>query len=141
MKNTDECVNIYLAGGEKGEKKSELSAQGGFYKKNGAYYITYTEAQEAGMGDSRVVLKVKDNTVTMRRMGEFNTVITYTEGEETEFSYKTPFGIMNMRIRTTGIINKLSDEGGTLKIFYTPFPYENAENFVSVIIEQRSDSV
>lgn len=141
MKNTEECVNIHLVSGEKDKKKSELSAKGGFYKKNGAYYITYTEHTASGMGDSRVLLKVKENTVTMRRMGEFNTVIAYIPGEETEFDYKTPFGKMKMKLMTTGIENRLSEEGGELRIFYTLLSDEKSENTVSVIIGRRRDNI
>ena len=140
MKNTEDCVNIYLVSSENGKNKSELSAKGGFYKKNGAYYITYIEHDASGMGNSHVILKVRDNTVTMRRMGEYNTVIAYIPGEETEFYYNTPFGKMKLKIRTVGVENRLSEEGGALKIFYTLLP-EESENTVSVIIEQRRDNI
>ena len=103
--------------------------------------ITYTEHTDSGMGESRVLLKVKENTVTMRRMGEFSTVITYIPGEETGFDYKTPFGKMNMRIRTAGIENRLSEEGGSLKIFYTLLSDEESENTVSVIIGEGRDNI
>ena len=139
MKNTEDCVSIYLVSTQNGEKQSEFCVDGGFYKKADTYYITYREHKTSGMENSNVLLKVKENVVTMRRMGEFKTVITYSSGEETDFDYKTPFGEMKMKIKTTWIENRLSEEGGTLKIFYTLKTGEKSENVVSLEVKQRRD--
>ena len=141
MKNTEDCVSIYLVSTQNGTKKSEFCVDGGFYRKGNAYYITYTEHEATGIENSKVFLKICENTVTMRRMGDYKTAISYIAGKETEFDYKTPFGEMKMKIRTSGIENKLSDEGGTLKIFYTLLTGEKSENTVSFVLERRRDNV
>ena len=141
MKNTEECVSIYLVSTQNGEKKSEFCVDGGFYRKGSAFYITYKEHKSTGIENSRVLLKAEKNTVTMRRMGEFKTTVVYSLGEETDFGYKTPFGEMKMKIETSGIENRLSDEGGTLKIFYTLLTGEKSENTVSLAIKQRREKV
>ena len=141
MKNTDDCVSIYLESGEKNGNTSRRKLQGGFYKKGGAYYITYIEEETSGMGNSRVILKVTENSVIMRRMGEFSTVITYKNGMETEFDYNTPFGKMSIKIRTTKIDNGLFEKGGRLRICYTLLTGDLSENVVSLLIEQRRDRV
>lgn len=141
MKNTEECVSINLVSTQNGGKKSEFCVDGGFYRKGSSYYITYEEHEATGIENSRVFLKVEENTVTMRRMGEFKTTVVYASGEETDFDYKTPFGEMKMKIRTSGIENKLTDNGGTLKISYTLLSGEESENTVSLAIEQRRDII
>lgn len=54
----------------------------------------------------------------MRRMGNFKSVLTYDEGKITDAVYQTPYGKIDMQIKTTLIDNKLSDVGGSLKINY-----------------------
>ena len=119
MKNTEDCANIYLVSRQDGAASTELSASGGFYVKDGAYYITYIEVE--GAESTRVLIKVTDSGVTVRRMGECQTVISYIEGKKTELSYRTPYGTMDMAVKTEGIENGLSEKGGTLKLIYTLF--------------------
>lgn len=144
MKNTEQCANISLVAvrnsGES-EERSEFFAEGGFYKKNGMYYVTYTENAVTGLGKTRVLLKISENSVDMRRMGEFKTLICYRQGQITDTVYETPFGRMGIKIRTDKIVNKLSEKGGTLKIFYTLFTGgEDAENELTLDIKLRREN-
>lgn len=142
MKNTEECVSIHvvskrLSGGV--TDRSEFCVEGGFYRKNGAYYVTYNEHIETGLRNTRTFLKISQNGVTMRKMGEFRTVVSYEEGKITEFDYETPFGKLNMKIKTTKIVDKLSQNGGTLKIFYTLLAgVEDVENEITLDVKLRS---
>ncbi len=121
LKNSKENATITLisrqvADGD--EDKLEFTTSGGFYKKEGKFFITYNEHSDMGMGDSRVLLKIEPNTITMRRMGDFATVMVYKKDETTEFIYRVPFGELNMKIKTQSIVNALDDEGGRLSFSY-----------------------
>ena len=71
-----------------------------------------------GMGDSRVFLKIEKDKITMRRMGEVNTMMSYELGRITEFLYRMPFGEMNIKIKTEKILNNLTEAGGKLDFSY-----------------------
>ncbi len=140
LKNTEEnasveMISIQRAGGE--ENRIEFKQRGGFYIKNGAFYITYRESDDMGTGNSRVILKVSDNEAVMRRMGEFNTVMVYKKGEVTEFVYRMSFGEMNFKIDTKNIENSLGANGGKLIFTYRLISGENiALNQVSITVKK-----
>ena len=121
MKNTNENARITLLSKRfQGEEKDEINFDtvGGFYERDGKYYITYSEHRDMGMGDSRIVLKVESDQITMRRMGDFQTVMVYKMDEVTEFIYRVPFGELNLKIKTKSIKNGLDSMGGTLNFCY-----------------------
>ena len=124
MKNTKECATIHIVNSQGvGEEKSSIDfkADCECYKNNGDVFITYQEPHKSGTEGARVFLKIRENSVCMRRMGDFKSVLTYDEGKITDAVYRTPFGDMDMRINTSLIENKLSDLGGSLKINYTVY--------------------
>ncbi len=124
LKNSKENATITLvsrqAAGDENEKM-EFTTTGGFYMRDGRYYITYEEHSDMGMGDSRVLLKIEPDMITMRRMGDFGTVMVYKKGEVTEFLYRVPYGDMTMKIKTVKIENSLSESGGKLTFSYLLF--------------------
>ena len=144
MKNIKQCANISLVtvrDSEDSKDRSEFRAEGSFYKKNGIYYVTYTENDGTALDKTRVFLKISENGVDMRRMGVFKTAIQYRTGKITDTVYETPFGKMDIKIETTKIVNKLSEKGGTLKIFYTLFTGgEDVKNEITLNIKLRSEN-
>ena len=143
MKNTEECANIRIVSKRTQEgitDSFEFCVIGGFYEKNGAYYVEYKEQAETGLSDTHTFLKILQNCVTMRKMGDFKTAICYEEGKVTDFSYKTPFGNIDMKIKTTKIEDKLSQNGGTLRIFYTLFSDgRDIDNEIMLDVKLRSE--
>lgn len=121
MKDTKENAQISLVNNQKsgGETdRIEFVSDGNFYEKDGVFHITYKEHSEMGMGDSRVFLKVEDQRITMRRMGEFQTVMDYNPDRITDFFYRMPYGEMNIKIKTGKVENNLSTEGGYVNFSY-----------------------
>ncbi len=121
LKNSKENATITLISkqfSDGDEDKLEFTTAGGFYEKDGKFFVTYSEHSDMGMGDSRVLLKIEPEAVTMRRMGDFATVMVYKKGEITDFCYKVPFGELNMKIKTQSIINSLKADGGRLFFSY-----------------------
>ena len=124
LKNTEENAIIELvnrqSSGELSDK-IEFVSDCGFYLKNGCFYITYKEHSDMGMDNSRVIIKLDGDIVTMRRMGEYRTVMVYKTGEVTDFNYHTPFGQLNIKIRTQRIESRFCESGGTLELEYLLF--------------------
>lgn len=109
-------VNNQSSGGE--SEKIEFISGGGFYERDGVFHITYKEHSEMGMGDSRVFLKIENDKIIMRRMGEFRTEMHYEVGRTTEFLYRMPYGEMSIKINTERIENKLTEDGGRVDFSY-----------------------
>jgi len=143
LKNTEECANIHVVSKRTAEgvtERAEFFVNGGFYEKNGAYYVTYKENEKSGLANTRTVLKIAGGSVTMRKMGDFKTAISYEEGKITYFSYETPFGKLDMRVKTDKITDRLSQNGGTLKIFYTLYAGDgDTENEITLDVKLRSE--
>lgn len=88
------------------------------------------------MENSRVVLKAEKDAVTMRRMGEFQTVMEYRVNETTDFLYRVPFGEMKFKIKTATIKNNLSDSGGELNFCYDLIASgEKTHNDITIKVE------
>ena len=51
------------------EEQMEFVTDGRLYFRNGAAYVVYEESGVSGMPSGKTVLKVKDDTVRMRRAG------------------------------------------------------------------------
>ena len=91
MKDTKENARIILISKRfQGEESDEikLDTKGGFYIRDGKFYITYSEHKDMGMGDSRIILKIEPECITMRRTGDFQTVMVYKLGEITVYTLK-----------------------------------------------------
>ena len=143
MKNIKECATIHIVNLQvMGEEKSRTDFRSDceFYKNNGDIFITYQEPPESGTECARIFLKIQKNSVSMRRMGNFKSILTYDEGKMTDAVYRTPFGMMDMRIKTRLIDNKLSETGGSLKINYTLYSADDeieSEILLEIIKEQK----
>lgn len=131
MKDTKENARITLVSKmRQGDEKDEINLDtlGGFYQRDGKFFITYQEHKDMGMGDSRVVLKIEPDCITMRRMGDFGTVMVYKKNEITEFIYRVPYGELNLKIKTLDIENDLTETGGKIRFCYDLFAGGEANN-------------
>ena len=141
LKDTKENARITLLSKRcQGEEKDEINLDtvGGFYSRDGKFYITYSEHKDMGMGDSRIVLKIEPDMITMRRMGDFQTVMVYKKDEVTEFIYRVPFGELNLKINTISIKNELTEDGGRLNFCYELFAGgEATKNDITVTVLKK----
>lgn len=112
--------------------KSELSYSGNYCIKDGKVYITYDETD----GTNNLV-KVLENSITIRRTGSFSSVMEYVRNEQTEFNYRTPYGAIPMKIKTHRIVNGLNEDGGKIMFSYTLISGGHAsENEISMEIRR-----
>ena len=75
-------------------------ANGEYYYRNGSHYILYEEHSEGFTETTKSMLKLKDGVLEMTRKGLINTNMVFEKDKETVSRYKTPFGEMQLRIRT-----------------------------------------
>ncbi len=145
MKNTKENAIITLVSTQRedgDENKIEMTTKGGFYCREGKFYITYKEHEDMGMGNSNVMLKVEAGCVTMRRTGDFQTVMVYKAGETTDFIYHMPFGDMQITIKTGTIESSLSERGGELQLSYMLITGDRrAHNEIRLTVRKEDDTL
>lgn len=108
---------------EQEENVLEFITEGKFYRKGSSVYLLYKESEVSGMEGCTTSLKVKGDTVKMRRYGEsvpLDTVIEFEKGKRFEGYYDTPFGAVEMEVLTNEVENCLQGDlgKGTLKIDY-----------------------
>lgn len=99
------------------EEQMEFVTDGRLYFRNGAAYVVYEESGVSGMPSGKTVLKVKDDTVRMRRAGgEVNAELYFERGKRFSSTYDTPYGSMGVEVLTNLVENGLDVETGSGKI-------------------------
>ena len=99
----------------------ELTAEGTYAKNNDAFLIKYTDCFLAGV-DEPIVTTVKvgsDGAVTVSRSGKYKSRFTIEKGRRCQSMYATPYGTMSMGFFGENIENRLTDDGGEIKLIYT----------------------
>lgn len=100
-----------------GEQDSmEIITEGGYYEKNGKFYIMYNDDET--MGNSSSLIKVDGDSVSIRRKGEYSSKFDLKEGTSYSFVYHMPYGDMAMQVDTKNVEISLGETGGELKMCY-----------------------
>ena len=104
------------------EDEIEFVTEGKIYEKNQATYLVYEESEVSGMPGCKTSLKLKGDTIRMKRIGDnvgLDTVIEFQKGCRYEGFYDTPYGAIEMEVLTNDLINNLTPEGkGSIDIDY-----------------------
>ncbi|QAT41881.1 DUF1934 domain-containing protein [Aminipila luticellarii] len=104
------------------EDQIEFVTEGKIYKKDQTTYLIYEESEVSGMPGCKTSLKLKGDTIKMKRFGDsvgLDTVIEFQKGRRYEGFYDTPFGAIEMEVLTNDLVNNLTPEGkGSIDIDY-----------------------
>lgn len=104
------------------DDQMEFVTEGEMSERNGVLYLMYEESEISGMPGCKTRLKIKDDYVSMKRLG----TKTIPAGTEMEFApgkvftgpYDTPYGSFEMEVVTNKIVNGLTADGGSVHIDY-----------------------
>lgn len=99
----------------------ELTAEGKFAEKNGAYLIKYSDAFISGANDPifTTVKVASDGSVSVTRSGSYQSRFVIEEQKRCNCLYQTPYGTMSMGFYGEKIENNLNANGGELSLLYT----------------------
>ncbi len=98
-------------------EQMEFVTDGKLYFRSGAAYVIYDESGVSGMPMGKTMLRVKDDTVKMRRVGgEARTELYFEKGKRFSSNYETPFGEMGIEVLTSMVENGLDSETGSGQI-------------------------
>ena len=96
----------------KEEDQMEFITDGQLYVRDDSVYMIYDEREVSGMTGCKTTLKVKGDSVKMRRIGEigFNTELYFEKGKRFSSTYDTPYGPMDIEVLTSRVENNLNME-------------------------------
>lgn len=85
------------------ENTIELFTHGRSHAKNGVHYISYQETEISGMAGATTLLKIYSDHCLLVRMGQIDQRQEFRIGERSFSSYITPYGTIQMGVRTTSL--------------------------------------
>jgi len=118
----DKDVIILVRGTQSGENEDtnrlDLITEGKYYKKGGAYYITYNESEVTGMNGTTTTLKIADGIVTLTRSGSVNSMFVFERGHKHVSYYDTSYGAFTVGVFTNEVNIDVDDDGGEIRVGY-----------------------
>ena len=110
--------NLLPSGLSDGEpEKTEISADGFLKITDSEYIISYVEKTEGGRVSSDVT--VTDGTVRVKRSGDIESDMLFSEGLSHKSVYSVPPYSFDAEVTTKRIRNSMTRDGGRVDIFYT----------------------
>lgn len=94
---------IQFAEEPEGAEPLETVVAGEYYKRNGAHFVLYDETVEEWGKTIHNFIKIRDNSMEVRKRGLMNTHMIFEPGKKNLTSYQLPFGEVQLGISTTGV--------------------------------------
>lgn len=118
--------------GHETEDYMEFITEGKFSQRGDSRYFIYDESELSGMEGCKTVLKLTDDSLSMRRVGKgeaYNShYLFFSKGKRTKTIYNTPYGNVDMEIYTEAFHVNFDDEaGGEIKLDYRTIMADYAE--------------
>lgn len=117
MKNKA-IISISSNQGESDEDIIEVITAGEFYKKECFYVAVYEETEISGMEGTTTTLELYENSISLIREGTTNATMHFQGNNEEISLYNTPYGALEIKIKTSFISIKVGDNGGEALIKY-----------------------
>ena len=106
------------------EDSLEILTEGTMYQKNNARYISYEESEEAGLEDTRTLVKLSDGQIRIRRYGRGDSDdgmdMTLEPGILNITRYQIPkMTAVSLEVYTNSLKEELDEEGyGKISVDY-----------------------
>ena len=104
------------------EDQMEFVTDGKLYEKNNSIYIMYEESEVSGMKGCTTTIKMTDDSIKMRRLGDLgmNTELYFETGKRFNSVYNTPYGPMGIEVLTKYVNNNFDKEAskGVIDVEY-----------------------
>lgn len=99
--------------------ETDLSTEGYYMEKDGSIFLFYQETSMTSDFNSKVVLRLKNNTVNMGRYGEMETHLHFEVGKRDTTIYKTPYGQFKVELLTDSLKIEADSDTGNVDIDYS----------------------
>ena len=117
----------------------ELTTSGVMYEKESTLYITYKEADEAGLGNTKTTVKVEPDRVSIIRFGDSAVHLIFEEGKKHIAYYDMGFASLSMGVSTYELSHSMGEHGGKIHIRYA-MEINNSlagENQISITVHTK----
>ncbi len=109
---------ISLVSFQNDDDKLEVVTPGDFYKKEDIYIVEYDETKISGMEGTKTTLKISNDTFILLREGNTITNMNFQSGKESISMYDTPYGILQIKIKTKDLKVNVGEQGGEILVNY-----------------------
>ncbi|WP_446898286.1 DUF1934 domain-containing protein [Clostridium sp. LBM24168] len=103
---------------ENDDDKIEVITLGDFYKKNSFYYAEYKETEVSGMEGTDTTFKMNNDNFSLIRIGSTNANMDFDRKKDSLSIYDTPYGTIELRIKTNKLKINVDEYGGDILIDY-----------------------
>ena len=97
----------------------ELVTQGTLSDHPGGYVIAYAESELTGLEGTQTQLEIGAERVTLLRTGQLCSQMVFEPGRTHRSMYDTPYGAMEIGIRTRQLRSTMGARGGELEVAYS----------------------
>jgi len=102
-----------------GEENSiKMMAEGRHYYRSGKHYILYDDPDLGKEKGSSTLLKVAEDSITLLRRGEVTQEQYFAKHKESTSVYRTPYGSLDLSVRTKAIDIAYGSVSGNIDIVY-----------------------
>jgi uncharacterized beta-barrel protein YwiB (DUF1934 family) len=92
---------------------------GEYYKRNNSHYVLYDEVVEGTEGNTKNVVKFRDNMLELTKKGYINTHMIFEVDKKNLTNYSTPFGDILIGIDAKKVTLKEEENKITVNVDYT----------------------
>lgn len=97
----------------------ELTTSGVMYQKGPVTYVTYTEADSAGLGNTKTTMKFEETRVSIIRFGDSTSHLLFEEGQKHVSYYDMGFASLSMGVSTHSLEKEIGPSSVRVKIRYS----------------------
>lgn len=116
--NNKAIISISSNQGKTDEDLIEVITAGEFYKEGSYYVARYEETEISGMEGTTTTLELYENNLSLIREGTTNAIMHFKENIEELSLYDTPYGSLEIKIKTNYISINVGEEGGNALVNY-----------------------
>lgn len=109
-------VNSYVLNDE--EDLIGVVTPGSFYEMEDGFKVEYKETKLSGMEGTKTTIIIRSNSFDLIREGTTETIMEFKNNHRTVSLYKTPYGVMDLKIDTKKLDININKDGGTISTMY-----------------------
>ena len=106
----------------KEEDQMEFITEGKLYQRKDAVYMVYDESEVSGMTGCTTTLRLKGDSLRMKRIGSpgFGSDLYFEKGQRFSSTYDTPYGPIDIEVLTQSVDNRFDMEtlNGEIAVSY-----------------------
>jgi len=91
---------------------------GDFYEIEDGFKVEYNETEISGMEGTKTTILIRKNSFDLIREGTTETKMEFENNKRTVSLYKTPYGILDVKIDTKKLEINVNEDGGTINTVY-----------------------